>query len=83
MNLDIISRLTDSAAVVAILGGSGNVAVVAVAEVETLLAKVEALIVGAGQVQTIDTAQVEAIVGTRVGRGQTNFISGEPDTIWL
>ena len=80
LNIDIISMLTDTAAVdvVAVSGAPGYVAVAAVAEVETLLGEVEALIVGAGQVQAIDTAQVQPIVGTRVGRGQTNLFSGKP-----
>ena len=56
LNIDIISMLTDTAAVVGVVGASGYVAVAAVAEVETLLGEVEALIVGAGQVQAIDTA---------------------------
>ena len=78
LNIDIISMLTDTAAVVCVVRAPGYVAVAAVAEVETLLGEVEALIVGAGQVQAIDTAQVQPIVGTRVGRGQTNLFSGKP-----
>ena len=80
LNLDIIPGLTNTAAVVdvAIVGAPRYVAVAAIAEVETLLSEVEALIMGAGQVQAIDTAQVQAIVGARVGRGQTNLVSGKP-----
>lgn len=80
LNLDIIAGLTNTAAVVdvAVVGAPRDVAVAAVAEVETLLSEVEALIVGAGQVQAIDAAQVQPIVGAGVGRGQTNLVSGKP-----
>ena len=80
LNLDIIPWLTNAAAVVdvAVVGAPRYVAVAAIAEVETLLGEVEALIVGAGQVQAIDAAQVEAVMRARVGRGQTNLVSGKP-----
>ena len=81
LNMDIISMLTDTAVVVGVVGAPGYVTVAAVAEVETLLGEVEALVVGAGQVQAIDTAQVQPIVGTRVGRGETNLVSGKPVNI--
>ena len=78
LNVNIISMLANTAVVVGVVGAPRYVTVAAVAEVETLLGEVEALVVGAGQVQAIDTAQVQPIVGTRVGRGQTNLVSGKP-----